>query len=157
MTTTRIGAAIDALTAFFAAALPGVTVLDGDYPRSSFPTQWLVVGGTGQIIGDEPVASSQQRWAGLGNKTRDEDVTVTCAAGAWSGSASAPASFKTVRDSALTVLGAAEQSLRNDPSLGGITQGGCEMSTAELHHLADSAGVGAAFVFTVTVPFRLEK
>lgn len=156
MTTSRIGTAIDTLITFWRAALPTtVEVFDGSTASMSFPVDWLVVGGDGGA-GEETAAGSRQRWAGLGAQTRDEDVTVTCAVGATSGVAD-ETGFKAVRDRALATLATAEQSLRNNPSLGSITQGGAEMSDAELRYSGGAGGLSAVLVFTVLVPMRLER
>lgn len=153
MATTKIGTVIDALVALFDAALADVTVYDGSIPSMSFDPDWLIVGGDGQIAEEETAAGTQQRWNGLGARTRDETITVTCAAGASSGATL----FKPVRDRALATLAAAEQALRNDPSLGNITQGAAEMSSADLRYYGNERGVAAACLFTVNVPIRLER
>jgi hypothetical protein len=156
VTTSQIGTAIDTLVEFFTAALPGVTIYDGSTASMEYPADWLVVGGDGSIDEEETAATSKQRWAGLGAQTKDEDVLVTCAVGASSGVADAQG-FKPVRVRALVTLGAAEQALRDDPSLGDITQGGAEMSDAELRYSGGAAGLSAVLVFTVLVPMRLER
>jgi hypothetical protein len=155
MATSKLGVAIDTLVAYFTTALPGVTVLDGELTGEAFPAKWLIVGDDGVVAEDEVAATSKQVWAGIGAKTRDEVITVTCAAGAWTGNAAA--TRKSVRDDALAVMAAAEQALRNDPSLGSITQGGAQITDADLHNISDPAGIGVALVFMVTVPFRLER
>jgi hypothetical protein len=153
MATTRIGAAIDTLVDLWQTALPDITVYDGSLATMSFDGDWLVVGGDGPPGEEEDAASGEQRWNGLGAKTRDETVTVTCAAGASYGGTI----FKTVRDSALTTLAAAEQALRDDPGLGNTTQGGAEMTEAKLRYFGNGQGVGAALVFEVSIPYRLER
>lgn len=156
MTTSRIGTAIDTLLAFWGAAMPEtVQVYDGATASMKFPADWLVVGNDGSGD-DETGATSKQRFSGLGKMTRDEEVTVTCAVGASSGVAD-ETGFKTVRDRVLATFAVAEQVLRDDPSLGDITQGGAEMSDAELRYSGGSGGLSAVLVFTVMVPMRLER
>jgi hypothetical protein len=153
MTTSQIGAAIDRLVALFQTALPGVTVYDGSLPTMSFDPDWLVVGGDGAVGEEEDAGSAEQRWNGLGAATREETSTITCAAGASSGGVV----LKTVRDRALTTMAAAEQALRNDPGLGGTTQGGAEINNIRLRYVGNGSGVAAAVVFEVMVPMRLER
>lgn len=155
-TTSKIGVAIDTLIALFGPALPALTVYDGSTTTMSFKGDWLVVGGDGAVNAEETGATSHQVWKGLGARTRDEMVTVTCAVGASSGTADARG-FKPVRDRALANLAAVETVLRADPSLGSITQGAAEISDADLHYSKDSQGLEASLVFTITVPFRLER
>jgi hypothetical protein len=154
--TTRIGLAIDTLVALFQTQLPStITVLDGSTSSMAYPPDWVVVGSAGIAQESESAATSRQRWNGIGAKTRDETVQLTCAVGASSGTVDARG-FKPVRDRALATLALMEAALRADPGLGGITMGAVEMTDADLFYEGDGAGIEAALVFTITVPFRLE-
>lgn len=157
-TATKIDQAIDDLLSMWTTALAGTGVvpMDGALPTSAFPDQWLVVGGDGGVTEEDDVASSEQTWAGVGARTRNEVVTVTCACGVSSGSASDAGSFKIVRQQVKTLFALVVGALRADPGLGSTTEGGAQVASLQLKHGGDGSGVAAAFVFTVTVPYRLE-
>lgn len=153
MTATKIDAAIDKLVALFDAAT-ATAVYDG--PATAFPTaEWIVVGSDGPVAEEEDAARGAQTWKGLGALIRDEEILVTCACGSSTGNAETNA--KPRRDAAKAILAACEEALRADPGLGGFTTGGAAAITeATLRYITNTAGLGAVFVFTVTIPVRLQ-
>ena len=91
--TSRVPALIDYLVTLFTndptigAASPPVTVYDGP-PVTALNTPLTLYVGLTDPDSDamEPMAESQQTWAALGRRGRDEIVTIHCVAEAWSGS-----------------------------------------------------------------------
>jgi len=91
--TSRVPALIDYLVTLFTndptigAASPPVTVYDGP-PVTALNTPLTLYIGLTDPDSDamEPMAESQQTWAALGRRGRDEIVTIHCVAEAWSGS-----------------------------------------------------------------------
>ena len=91
--TSRVPALIDYLVTLFTndptigAATPPVTVYDGP-PVTALNTPLTLYIGLTDPDSDamEPMAESQQTWAALGRRGRDEIVTIHCVAEAWSGS-----------------------------------------------------------------------
>ena len=90
--TSRVPALIDYLVTLFTndptigAATPPVTVYDGP-PVTALNTPLTLYIGLTDPDSDamEPMAESQQTWAALGRRGRDEIVTIHCVAEAWSG------------------------------------------------------------------------
>lgn len=90
--TSRLPALIDYLVALFdgaatiGQATPPVTVFDGP-PTTLLDSQLTLYVGLSDPESDGPEAAgdSQQTWAALGRRARDEEVTIHCCAVAWSG------------------------------------------------------------------------
>lgn len=155
--TTQIATAIDTLVALFQTAVgSSITVLDGTTTGMEFPEDWIAVGSAGAFIESEQGASSRQVWNGLGAKTKDESVVVTCSCGSSSGNVTA-AGFKPVRDRAVATMALMEAAIRADPGLGGITMGAAGLTEIDMFYESDSQGIQCALVFTISVPFRLES
>lgn len=150
--TSRIDTAIDRLYALFDAAT-ATPVYDG--PQVTFPTAtWVVVGGDGPVQEQEDAAASTQTWKGLGAFIRDEEIRVTCACGYSTGN---DATAKTVRDGAKAILQSCVAALRGDPGLTGFTTGGAAAVTDNaLRYVSNAQGLAAVFVFTVSIPVRLQ-
>jgi hypothetical protein len=90
--TSRVPALLDYLVSLFTndatigQASPAVTVYDGP-PVTALNTPLTLYVGLTDPDSDapEPAAESQQSWAALGRRGRDEIVTIHCVAEAWSG------------------------------------------------------------------------
>jgi hypothetical protein len=109
--TSRGPALIDYLVTLFTANLPGVTVYDGPATTEASPAQVLYVGlSDPDNANGQPAYDSQQQWAALGRRARDEDVTIHCCAEAWSGDDT----VKPNRDSCNAILAAVETLLQAD-------------------------------------------
>lgn len=149
---TKIAAAVDKLVALFDAATT-TTVYDG--PATTFPTAtWIVVGSDGVIQEEEDAASSSQVWKGLGANIRDESIRVTCACGYSTGN---DGSMKAARDGAEAIFAECVAALRSDPGLGGFVTGGAAAVTENaLRYVTNSSGKAAVYVFTITIPVRLQ-
>lgn len=115
MTASAIPALIDALLTLCREALTEVTVHDG-WPWQADTADALYIGC------DDPWArgrshdggDSDQEWASLGARDRDEEATVTCAAVAWDGSGD----IATARAAAYAMVDAVQALLDTDPRLG---------------------------------------
>jgi hypothetical protein len=90
--TSRVPALIDYLVTLFTGdvtigqASPPVAVYDGPVVTAAPAQLTLYVGLTDPDSETaEPAAESQQAWAALGRRGRDETVTIHCVAEAWSG------------------------------------------------------------------------
>jgi hypothetical protein len=109
--TSRLPALIDYLVNLFAndptlgTATPPVTVFDGPPTTALDPGLALFVGLTDPVSQvPEPAGESQQTWAALGRRARDESVTIHCCAQAWSG----VDNIQTVRLAATGIVAAVE-------------------------------------------------
>lgn len=151
---TKVAAAVDKLVALFDAAT-SAKVLDGPQVSADWPTEWIVVGGDGPVQEEEDAATSSQVWRGLGANIRDEEIRVTCACGSSTGSAETTA--KPRRDASEAVFAACVAALRSDPGLGGFVTGGAAAVTDNsLRYVANSSGIAAVYVFTISIPVRLQ-
>jgi len=115
--TSRVPALIDYLVTLFTndptigAATPAVTVYDGP-PVTALNTPLTLYIGLTDPDSDamEPMAESQQTWAALGRRGRDEIVTIHCVAEAWSGSDT----VQTQRIAAAGIVAAVETLMQAD-------------------------------------------
>lgn len=153
--TSRVPAVIDALlaTAKNAAGLTDVLVLDG-FGLTEEPGDFLMVGVDDPDRTDAAAsASSEQEWAHANHTDRDERGAITCAALSWNGDANQ----KAARDAAYAITAALEDSLRADPTLGGVdgllwTGFG---QSSQLTQTQDDQGALALIVFTVAFRARI--
>ena len=151
---TRIGVVIDGLVTTWTTALTTATVIDGPArQKPNIGDDTVYVGWDG---GDdnEDAASANQEWAGLGNKARNENITITCYAEATRGDDDT----KPTRDACLALVQAAEAALRTDPSLGGALSGAQWAAFGEITRLAQpklNNGTRVGAVFTVTAFARI--
>ncbi len=131
--------------------LAGVMVADGPQVNSDPSDKWLFVGADG----GEPsqfteIANAQQSWLAFG-KIRREDGTVTCAAVVIRGDDDVP----TARADAYGIVGAAEDLIRADPSLGGVVSLQTYLSSHQCFVAQTDRGAVARVVFTVTYKAQL--
>lgn len=151
---TQVGVLIDALVDTMTTALPDALVIDGPPTQGATSgTDVLVIGWDGTEDGDEAGLVSQE-WAGIGNRARNENLSVTCYAESTSGDTA----LKPTRDAALAVVQAVEDALRADPQLGGSLTGPSYAQFGEitaLRHPQTPSGVRAGVVFTVTAFSRI--
>ena len=115
--TSRVAPLIDYLFGLFSAdptigaATPAVAVYDGPPTTALDFGLKLFVGLTDpDNPAAEPAADSQQAWAALGRRGRDEQVTIHCCAEAWSGSDD----IKTMRLAAYGIVSAVETLMQAD-------------------------------------------
>lgn len=151
-TTSRAPAVIDALVALCQAA-PGLSeakVLDGPQVTANPLKAAICIGWDGDEDNDQAVESTQE-WAGLGAKSKDETLQVTCAAIAWHGATTT----KPVRDSAYALVGEVEDALRADPSLGFPPPTVCAIATGNAFQRQTGKGALCRVVFTIAVKTRI--
>ena len=115
--TSRLPALIDYLVNLFTAdatlgaATPAVTIYDGPPTTALDAPLKLYVGLTDpDSDAAEPAGESQQTWAALGRRGRDETVTIHCCAEAWSG----VDTIQTVRLAATGIVAAVETLMQAD-------------------------------------------
>jgi hypothetical protein len=151
-TTSRAPAVIDALVAMCeaAAGLEGVKVHDGPQVTSAPLTSVICIGWDGDEDNSEAV-QSQQEWAAIGQKAKDETIQIPCAAIAWTGSTN----VKTVRDRAYELVGAVEDALRADPSLGFPPPTIVAFAVGNAFQEQTASGAQCRVVFTVAVKTRI--
>ncbi len=108
-----IGYLVDLFTAdaTIGAATPPVTVYDGPATTGLDPPLKLFIGLTDpDNPAAEPAADSQQSWAALGRRGRDEQVTIHCVAEAWSGTDD----IRTLRLAVYAIVAAIETLMQAD-------------------------------------------
>jgi len=115
--TSRLPALLTYLVALFTAdptlgtATPPVTVYDGPPTTLLDAPLKLYVGLTDPDADTvEPAGDSQQQWASLGRRGRDEMVTIHCVAEAWSGDDS----IANIRASVMGIVAAVETLMQAD-------------------------------------------
>jgi len=152
MTETRLPAAIDAVVTALTAA--GLTVWDGPVITGDYAVACVYVGYDGDPSYEEERASStQQTWAGLGAKRRDETNEIVCAAVTITGN-DAP-SWKAARDSVYALVETVGQTLRADPSLGLSAPSVAELWPGDYFQEAGPAGYQARVVFSINHKTRV--
>lgn len=147
MSTSRIPAAIDALVAIFAGALPDVQILDGP-PNVNLESDFVAVGWSPYV---DTAADAQQQFVSLGTQRREEDFTVACYADSYSGDTGASAR----RARVFQLVGAAETALRADATLGGVLTLWAEMGDTTLHQEIDDRGLVVGVTFHVHCKTRI--
>lgn len=151
-TTSRAPAVLDALVALCgsAAGLDGVTIHDGPQVTSAPLKEVITIGWDGDEDNDEAV-QSQQAWAAIGQKAKDETLQIPCAAIAWRGDTN----IKAVRDRAYELLGEVEDALRADPSLGFPPPTIVAMTTGNAYQRQTDKGAQCRVMFTIGVQTRI--
>ncbi len=148
----RVPALIEALVTQLDAALD-VDVFDGPAFGDDARASWLEIGvDDPELSGGSGLtaASSRMSWAGLGARSRNEEITILCAAWAWTGedAVSVP------RASAYALLAQVEAIIFADPTLGGVALFGIASETT-LRQGLSSKGATAAVLFQVEAKARL--
>lgn len=154
MADTRIDAAIDAILAKLrahASLQSPVMVYDGPELDAEFAQDSVFVGYDGDPDGEFVAASWSQEWAGLGNRAKDEQFAVPCAAVSWSGDDDG----KTRRDRAVVLFSAVNNALRADPGCGLPNPTTFSVQAGQFHQERGPYGMQARFVFTVHVQTRI--
>jgi len=114
MAESRLYEAIDILVTLWKAT--GLTVVDGPNLSSDYYNKKAVfVGWDGDQDGDFLAGDSDQDWAGLGARKRDERLSVYCCLLNPVGNST---TWKAVRDECAQTLNVLAAALRGDPSLG---------------------------------------
>lgn len=119
MPTTVTYGLLGRLVEVYTAGLPSdILVVDGDIVTGDIGTV-LMVGWDDPDNDRATSVTSQQSWAGLGAKSRDEEGTVTCLVVVTNGNGD----LKEARDTVRAVTDAVEGIHRADPNLGGEVPG----------------------------------
>lgn len=143
--TTKTDAVHLALVALWKTALPTVEVRDGPQANSDSANAWLFVGSNGDapVDGMQAVQANQD-WQAF-QKVKQENADITCALVVVSGDSDTVG----VRSLVYSYLGTAEDSVRADPTLGGlvITSG---ISSHQYYPALTQSGPKARLVFTLT-------
>lgn len=122
MATSVVFDLIDTLHTLATAALPSTLVQDGTGVTDD-PGDFLMIGiEDPDVDGFSDSAESRHTWAGLGNRARDEEGSVSCCALSWNGNSDSTAQ-KAARDGAQAIVAAVEGFVRTDPNLGGAVAG----------------------------------
>lgn len=151
MTTSRIPAVVDALVSTFTTALTGsATVYDGQWVTAPSGTEsYLTVGWTPDADGP----TGEQEWVGLGNRARDERIDVPCYVDAYTGDTDTAAR----RTAAFALLGAVEDVIRADPTIGGAVPqpGWSQIGSYSVRQEQTESGLEVGITFHVLVQTRI--
>lgn len=159
MTASRIPAVIDALVSTWKAA--GLTVWDGPIPEDDYRAA-IFVGYDGAGVEDSAFSAANIRhsdWGPIGQRARDEEFSVVCAAVALGDGNS----FKSARDAAFALITSADTAIRprpSDPSLG-LLSGAAPYLVAAIRvedffqEPTENAGPQARITFAVDVKTRI--
>lgn len=149
----RVPDLIDALVAALQAssALNGVKVVDGPIVTDSAAREWVFIGYDGDEEGDFTTATTQQEWAGIGAKKKNEDIVLTSSILVQRGSVD----VRSCRIRTYELFAAVEGVLRADPSLGFPTPTVCAVTEHTFHQEQTPDGLQGRLPFTVTCTTRI--
>lgn len=156
MPTTVVFDLVDRLVEVFAESLPSsITVYDG-YSLSEDDGDFLMVGVTDpNDLDSMDSVEAKQEWAGLGNRTRYESGFVRCVALTRDGDTD----LRAARAACKAIVAAAEEVLREDPSLGGEVDGlqwtGFGNNRVQLIQDQNEEGALALLVFEIHFQARI--
>lgn len=146
MAETRVPASIDAIVAALQAA--GLTIWDGPIVSGDFSSA-VFIGYDGDPDGDYRAVTTTQTWSGLGQRKRDEEDLISCAAVALLGTSDT--SWKPTRDAVYALLDTVGQTLRADPSLAQPPPYTAEILTGDYFQEATTSGNQGRLVFTIRI------
>jgi hypothetical protein len=149
---TRLAAAIDAVYDALTAAELDADVWDGPI-LSGNVRDTIHVGFDADPEGDAQSGASEQEWAGIGTRKRNETLDITCAAVVSVGGGDSR--WKSTRDRAITLIDAVGEALRANPSLGLPPPCVAELRPGEYFQENGPNGYQARFVFTVHIETRV--
>lgn len=166
MATSVVPAVIDYLVTTFTAAAtiggatPPVYVFDGPLLTALTEQNNLFIGlDDPEAVGARKAADSTSTWLGsqLGQKVRDETITIFCAADGWSGQPPPANNVQTARNLAYAITAAVENLIRQDLTLGGNVPvpGNAAVSTMGLTQEQTGKGVIARVPFVITARTRI--
>lgn len=153
MATSQAPTLIDAIVTALQAApeLVDVRVIDGPIVADEAPQDWIFVGYDGNPEGDFGSVSTDQEWAGIGAKRRDESIAVVCSVVA----TRQLTDIKSARDRAYALFAVVEDTLREDPSMGMPPPTVAEVTVPTLHQEPTDQGMQARLTFTVACQTRI--
>lgn len=150
MTESRIPETIDAIVAALTSAFQSTNtpVFDGPVLSGDYMANCVYIGYDGDpSYAEELSSTTQQKWAGIGQRKRDEDNVITCAIVTLTGDAMD--GWKATRDAAYSRLEVVGQTLRGDPSLGLTPPSVAEVWPREYLQEAGPGGYQARLVFSI--------
>lgn len=156
MPETRSPAAIDAIVAALQAA--GLETFDGPVINGNQGLK-VFIGYDGDPAGDFLASITDQRWSGIGQRKRDETITIRCAI--VSGVGNDDASWKPVRDAVYAAYDQIGQIMRGSasslgPSLGLTAPSVAEcMTEGNFYQEPSEAGMQGRLAFTITYKTRV--
>lgn len=152
-TTTRAPAIIDALVAMCAAAsgLTDVDVLDGPSLTMKTMPDMVCIGWDGEDDEGGQAVESNQEWAAIGQRAKNETLQISCAAIAWRGDAD----LRAARLRCYELLGVVENELRSNPSLGFPPPTIVALSVGNAWQTQEREGAQCRVLFTVAVQTRI--
>jgi hypothetical protein len=143
----------EAVDAIIGAVTPVTTlaVYDGPVPTGD-PGNAIYIGYNGNPEDEGEAGTSQQEWAGLGAKKRDENLTVTGAIVITNGDGNA----KVARDAAYAQLTLVEGAIHPAPAVGMSAPTWMGVTSHRLVYVLDTeVGLQAWLPFVITVRTRL--
>lgn len=151
MSATTTHAAIDALVSLWTATFADtpVEVYDGAIVTDAKQFQALFVGFDPTDDNGKAV-DSRQAWAQMGARRKQEDGTITCSIGTWSGDDST----HDRRVQAAEILSRAEAAHREDITLGGVVQYSNFGENVTLYQTLTDTGNEVLVTFTVSFMSR---
>lgn len=152
MAESRIPAAIDGIVNAWTPT--GLTIVDGPSLSADYWNRPVVfVGWDGDQDGEFLSASSEQDWAGIGTKRRDESIVIPgCVIYPFGNSTT----WKPVRDGCAAMLDQLGDALRADPSIGLPPPSWAGLVPGNYHqHLVPEAGALARQVFNIRIQTRV--
>lgn len=155
MAESRIPAAIDAVVdALEALDVPDLMIWDGPVLSGDYVVNCIYIGCDGSFMENEERASStQQSWAGLGAKRRDEENQIVCAAVFATGN-DMPR-WKPARDAVYALVELVGTTLRANPSLGLSAPSVAELWPGDFFQEFGPSGYQARVVFTINHKTRV--
>lgn len=148
MAASRIPATIDALVSAIRAT--GLTTWDGPFVTGDYAPA-VHVGYDGDPDGDYMAVDTDQEWAGLGARARDEEFDVICCAIVTSGDSD----VRVARQTAFAILATVENTLRATPSLGQPPPFVAGFKPGAIHIEPTADGHQVRAVFNVHVKTRI--
>jgi hypothetical protein len=134
------------------------TVSDGPPTSETFPPYAVFIGWDADPEGDFQAIATEQNWAGLGVRRRNENDEIVCALVAEYGDAD---SWKPIRDIGLAIQQDVETKLRENPDLGLVPNGVRQVIQAEFKPTGvfqepfSDTGFQFRVTFTISVETRI--
>jgi hypothetical protein len=147
MVETRLPASIDAIVAALQPVLAPTPVYDGPILTGDYSNAVYIGYDADPSGAEDHAGSTQQTWAGLGQRKRDEEIQIICAVVTLTGNADT--SWKASRDSAFALLEKVGQTLRADPSLALSPPSVAELMPGDLFQENGPEGLQARIVFAI--------
>lgn len=140
--------AVAGLVAITETALPTAQVINGVPTVAMSKPNVVVLAWTPE---DELAAESSIEWGALGNRRRNEEITIRCAADSASGGLDIP----TRRSAAVAMVTAIAEGVRADPTLGGAVLHSLVSDFSVFQRVDEERGLSFWVPFTVRATAQL--